>query len=123
MRTVRLALIVIRLERVRLKVALWFPCALFVGISLPFYEIYIVPTSLPPVPENLFDLVLAIIGGFGQRSWFPLNRIVRSTLSGIEYGMECSQLGQAKFSLLNLVILLILSAKFSLSPYKMYGAY
>ena len=37
--------------------------------------------------------------------------------------MECGQLGQAKFSLLNLVILLILLAKFSLSPYKMYGAY
>ena len=38
-------------------------------------------------------------------------------------GMECSQLGQAKFSLLNLVIFKIKLPKFRLSPYKMYGAY
>ena len=37
--------------------------------------------------------------------------------------MECSQLGQAKFSLLNLVIFKIKLPKFRLSPYKMYGAY
>ena len=37
--------------------------------------------------------------------------------------MECSQLGQAKFSLLNLVILKIKLPKFRLPPYKLYRAY
>ena len=58
-----------------------------------------------------------------KKGAYMLPRLTAVLILMHENGMECGQLGQAKFSLLNLVILLILLAKFSLSPYKMYGAY
>ena len=80
----------------RLEVALRFPCAFLVGISLPFHEISIVPIALTPVPENLLDLVLAIIIGFGQRCRFPrardLNLLIYKYRYSVLLAIACMQL-------------------------------
>ena len=48
----------IRLEGLGLEVCGWLPSALLIGISLPFDEVDALTILLPPITENLFDLIL-----------------------------------------------------------------
>ena len=47
----------IRVKGLGLKVGGWFPCALLIGISLPFDEVDALAVFLPPMTKDLFDLI------------------------------------------------------------------